>query len=119
MSLLDGGMQAIFGAMFGAVYLDGTLTKGLATDTGTGGFSVADTAYPVKAMAAAMSDQARAASGLPEPAVMISLLRAGLAVAVDLDDRLTIGGKTYRAVRVETDPAAVAFVVTAVPVSSS
>ena len=44
------------------------------------------------------------------------MLRAGLPVAVDLDDEMTLGGVTYRAIKIDTDPAGAAFAVTAVPV---
>ncbi len=116
MALLDGGLARIFGTAFGAVYVDATLIKGVFTDDGGGGFAVASTDIPVKAMVERVSDRARAASGLPDTAVTISVLRAGLAVPVALDDALTLSGQTYRAIRVETDPAGAAWSIVAVPV---
>ncbi len=115
MPLLDGDLQNIFGAALGAVYLDGVLHKIVASDTGAGGFSTATTDHPVKAMVEAVSDRARAASGLPLPSVSISVLRAGLPVSVDLDDLVTVSGRTYRVIRADTDAAGAAFSLIAVP----
>ncbi len=116
MSLLDGDLQRLFGAVFAAVYRDATLAKSTDTDTGTGGFAVAATNRPVKAMVSAMSDRARADRALPESAVTISLLRAGMTAGVDLDDLVFVAGLGYRIIRVESDPAGAAWSVVAVPV---
>ena len=115
MPLFDGDLQKIFGAAFGAVYRDATLHKVAPADTGTGGYATSTTDYPVKAMLEALSDEARAASGLPLPAVRISLLRAGLPADADLDDLVAVAGQTFRVTRVDTDPAGVAWSLVAVP----
>lgn len=115
MPLLDGDLQTIFGAAFAAFYLDAVLHKVATADAGTGGFAVGTADHPVKAMVEALSDRARAASGLPLPAVSISLLRAGLPVSVDLDDLVTVSSKTYRVIRVDIDPAGAAWSLVAVP----
>lgn len=114
MPLLDRDLQTVFGAALGSLYLDATLHK-VTSESGSGSFSTATTDHPVKAMVEAVSDRARAASGLPLPAVSVSVLRAGLSVAADLDDLITISGRTYRVIRVETDPAGAAWALVAVP----
>ena len=116
MSLLDGELAAVFGAAFAGLSRAATLTKVSATDDGSGGFHAAFAGIPVRAMVEAVSDRARAASGLPDPAVTVSVLRAGLAVAVDLDDEIAVAGQSYRVIRVDTDPAGAASTTVAVPV---
>ncbi len=115
MSLLGGDLAALLGAAFGSLYADAVLHKVVTTDLASGGFSVATTDYPAKAMIETLSDQARAASGLPQESVSISLLRGGLRAAADLDDSVSIAGAAYRVIRVETDPAGAAWSLIAVP----
>ncbi len=116
MSLLDGDLAAVFGAAFAGLYRAATLNKVSPTDDGSGGFRAAFTGVPVRAMVEAVSDRARVASGLPDPAVTISVLRAGLAAAVDLDDEVAVAGQIYRVIRIDTDPAGAAWTAVAVPV---
>jgi hypothetical protein len=85
------------------------------TATGTGGFTVTAKDYPVKLSLDSASSTERAASGLPNDAVRLLILRAGLPASVDVDDQVTVTGTTYRVIKVETDVAAASFVVTAVP----
>lgn len=115
MPLLDGGLAAVFGAAFGAVMADGTLHKIEHADTGTGGFAVTATHHPAKLGVDSVEATERAASGIPNSAVRLTVLRTGLPVAVDLDDELTVGGATYRAIKVDADPAGAAYAVLAVP----
>ncbi len=116
MSLLDGDLAALFGAAFAPLYSDATLAKLAPRDDGAGGFAVVATTSPAKALVEAVSDRARAASGLPETAVTLSVLRAGLGAELALDDEVTVGATTYRVIRVETDPAGAAYTALAVPV---
>ncbi len=115
MSLLDGGLSALFGAVFSGLFRDATLAKLAATDDGSGGFETSFTSYPVKVMLEAVSDRARAASGLPDLAVTVLVLQAGLAVTLDLDDRVTVAGTSYRVVKVDADPAGAAWTAVVVP----
>lgn len=115
MTLLDGDLAALFGAAFAPLYRDATLTKLAPTDDGAGGFTTVPTPYPARAMVDSVSDAARAASGIPDEAVTLSVLRAGLDASLDLDDEVAVGGNTYRIVRVGTDPAGAAYTAVAVP----
>lgn len=115
MTLLSGGLQAVFGAAFAALYADGTLHKATLTDDGTGSFTAATTDVPIKVLAESVSDRDRAAGGLPRAGTTLSVLRAGLAMAIALDDSLTVAGVTYRVVQVDTDPAAAAYRLVGVP----
>lgn len=115
MSLLDADLAALFGAAFATLYRDATLMKSSSVGDGAGGFAVTTVPYPAKVLVEAVSSRARAASGLPDPAVTLSVLRAGLAVSVDLDDEIAVANATYRVIRVDTDPAGAAYGVVAVP----
>lgn len=116
MPLIDGDLAALFGAAFATLYRDATLTKLAPADDGAGGFAVTPTPWAAKALVEAVSDRARATSGIPDPAVTLSVLRAGLGTTLDLDDQVTIAGTTYRVIRVDTDPAGAAYRAVAVPV---
>ena len=116
MPLLDGDLAALFGAAFAPFYRDAVLLKLAPADDGAGGFTVTPTAFHARALVEAASDAARAASGIPAPAVTLSVLRAGLGAALDLDDEVAVAGATYRIVRVGTDPAGAAYTALAVPV---
>ncbi len=116
MSLLDGDLAALFGAAFAPLYRDATLAKLAPADDGAGGFTTAPTVHAAKAIVESVSDAARAASGIPASAVTLSVLRAGLGATLDLDDEVTVGGATYRVIRVGTDPAGAAYTAAAVPV---
>ena len=116
MGLLDGDLAQVFGEAFAALYRTASLAKSAETDDGSGGFAIVATSIPILAMVEALSDRARAASGLPDAAVTISVLRARLPVTVDLDDTVSVAGVSYRVIRVETDPAGGAFTAIAVPV---
>ena len=93
---------------FAALYRDATLQKTLLSTTASGGFA-GRTASPVLALVDAVSDRARAASGLPDPAVTLSVLRAGLAAAVEVDDQVAVAGASYRVIKAATDPAGAAW----------
>ena len=115
MSLLDGDLAVLFGAAFAGLFRNATLGKLTVTDDGSGGFTSVLIPYPVKLMVEAVSDRSRAASGLPEMAVTLSVLQAGLGATVDLDDQITVGGTNYRVIRVEADPAGAVWTAIAVP----
>ncbi len=115
MPLLGGGLAAVFGAAFGSVLADATFHKAQHADTGAGGFAVTTADYPVKLSLDAVGAGERAADGVPASAVRLTVLRAGLPAAVDLDDTFTVGGATFRAIKVDTDPVGAAYAVLAVP----
>lgn len=115
MTLLEGPLAAVFGAALGALFRPATLHKTRETDDGQGGFTTASTDHPVRVSADALGAAERAASGLPLEAVRFTILLGGLPVVPDLDDELTLGGTTYRLVRVDTDPAGASASAAAVP----
>lgn len=115
MSLLEGPLAAVFGTAFGALFRTATLHKTRETDNGQGSFATASTDYPVKVSPDALGAAERAASGLPLNAVRFTILVGGLPVTPDLDDELTLGGTTYRLIKVDTDPAGASVNAAAVP----
>lgn len=118
MSWLNAGMQAVFGAAFGALYQDGVLHSVIATDDGLGGFTSTAVDTPIKLLVDSLSDTDRAAGGLPRTAVRITVLRAGMPGAIDVDDQISVSGASYRVLQAETDPAGASFALVAVPVPS-
>lgn len=121
MGLLDGGLQAVFGAAFGAVYRDGTLRKATKTPDGSGGYSTTYVDYPIKFQPEVDSNEARAAMGIPVDGGKFIILLAGLGVRPDFDDLLTASATaatpaiTERIVKTQSDPANAALIVWTVP----
>ena len=115
MSLLDGDLATLFGTAFAGLFRNAILDKSTVTDDGSGGFASMLVPTPAKVMVEAVSDRARAASGIPDVAVTLSILQAGLGTTVDLDDQITVGGMNYRVIRVEADPAGAVWTAIAVP----
>ncbi|MCW6510982.1 hypothetical protein [Lichenifustis flavocetrariae] len=113
MSLLNGGLRAVFGSAFGALYGDGVLHKTTLTDDGIGGVTATAIDSGVKVLVESLSAQDKI--GLPRNAVHLTVLRAGLTAGIALDDSVTVDGATYRVVQVDTDPAGAAFALVGVP----
>lgn len=109
MSLLDGGIAAIFGAAFGGLYLSGTLHRGLGEPiydlegniTGYGGG--ADVA--VKLQVDAVTYSMRQAEGYAEGDVRIIVLSSGIP-AITTDHEITARAIKYKIASVDVDPAA-------------
>ncbi|WP_131194931.1 hypothetical protein [Lichenihabitans psoromatis] len=116
MTLLTGGLAAVFGAAFGAIFADGVLHQSNETATGTGGFTVSWSDSPIKFCLDAVDQATRGAAGLPSNVVKLTVLQASAPGGIGLDDQISLAGLTYRVVNVDTDPAAVGFVLLAVPI---
>lgn len=121
MGLLDGGLQAVFGAAFGAVYRDGTLRKATMTPDGSGGYSTSYVDHPIKFQPDVDSNAARAAMGIPLEGGKFIVLLAGLGVLPDFDDliiapaTLATPAISERVVKTQGDPANAALIVWTVP----
>jgi hypothetical protein len=112
MSFLS-GLSAVFGAALAPLAADGVLHSTTLADTGAGGVAASFVDCPVKVLVESLSDADRI--GLPRDAVRLTVLRAGLAVPVALDDSLTVGSETFRVTGVDRDPAGASFVLVGVP----
>lgn len=111
MSLLDGGMAQAFAAVFGGIYLDGTLYRARTfEDDGAGG---APTRAPnddgflpgesVKVQIDAATQAMRSAEGYVDGDVRILMLAHGVA-APDTDCEVGAGGARYMVETIGTDP---------------
>jgi hypothetical protein len=105
MALLDGGLQNIFGAAFGAIYLDGTLIRVTKTDDGEGGWSEAFAAHPIKGQVDAVTERMRQSAGYTDGDMRIIVLQAGSPVQPVTDDRVILGNSIWDVAGIEADPA--------------
>lgn len=112
MSFLS-ALPAVFGAALAPLAADGVLHSTTLADTGGGGLAATFTDRPVKVVVESLSAADRI--GLPRHAVRLTVLCAGLAAPVQLDDSLTVSGATYRVTSVDRDPAGASFVLVGVP----
>ncbi|MBW8725444.1 MAG: hypothetical protein JF625_09860 [Inquilinus limosus] len=115
MSLLDGSLRAVFGAAFAPLLLDGTLH--VAVKDADGGMILppvfAD--VPVKGHRDEIGDRQRADWGIPDRAVRLIVLQAGVAAAPTLDDEITLTGGRWRISTIACDPAGAAWILTGMP----
>lgn len=110
MSILDGGIAALFGAAFGGLYLDGVLHAGtgdpIYDDQGniTGYTDGGD--IPIKVQTDRTSDTLKASDGYAVGDVSLIILSNGLTVAIHTDSEITDGyGDRYRVQDVDQDAA--------------
>lgn len=105
--LLDGGLQAVFGAAFGGLYLDATLHRQGLTFASDGDVTEpGDTNEPVKAHFDRVTEAMRQAEGYSEKDVAILILQDGVSAAPTTDDELTLGGQRWKIVGLpDEDPA--------------
>lgn len=110
MGLLDGGIESIFGAALGGLYLPGTLHRDGADPiyddegniTGYGGGADVPCRCQVDAATYAM----RQSEGYSEGDVRIIILSAGLGVNVTTDFQVSAKGKRWTIASAERDAAA-------------
>ena len=110
MGLLDGGIEAIFGAAFGGLYLPGQLVRSAADPiynsqgdiVGYGG----GTSLPIRCQIDAATYAMQQAEGYVEGDVRIIVLSAGLAVPITTDHRITAKGQSWLIQSVERDAGA-------------
>lgn len=94
--LLDGGLQGVFGAAFGGIYLDATLhRKGLVFASDGGVSSPGDSDEPVKAHFASVTEAMRQAEGYSERDVALLILQSGVSAAPTTDDAITLSGQRW------------------------
>jgi hypothetical protein len=106
-SLLDGQLAETFAAVFGAIYLDGSLYRAIeGADDGMGGGSGSGfaPAEPVKIQIDSASYAMQQADGYVEGDVRILMLAYGVA-APDTDAQIAGGGARYMVESVSIDAA--------------
>lgn len=105
MSLLDAEIQSLFGSVFGALYLDGTVTRVTLLDDGFGGLTETTVSAPAKIQRDACTENQRLEQGYSASDVRLLILQAGID-PIDTNCRVTVLGVEYQLGPVITqDPA--------------
>lgn len=107
MGILDGGIQAVFGAAFGSIYLGGSLIRVALNEDGQGGGNPVDGApVPIRVQTDACDERMRGQDGYTDKDVKLLVLRAGVPGGdIDTDCRIIDGrGDEYEIAWVGTDP---------------
>lgn len=95
MSLLDAEIQSLFGDVFGAIYLDGTLTRVTLVDDGFGGLTENSATEPIKVQRDACTENQRLEQGYSASDVRLLILQSGVDL-LDTNCRVTVLGVTYQ-----------------------
>ena len=104
-ALLNGGLQAVFGAAFGAVYLPGYLLRTTLTDDGEGGYSTSHAVHAIKGQVDQASERMRRAEGYTDGDMRVIVLQSGVTVEPNTDDLAILGGKVWALSGIQADPA--------------
>lgn len=104
-ALLNGGLQAVFGAAFGAVYLPGYLLRTTLTDDGEGGYSTSHAVHAIKGQVDQASERMRRADGYTDGDMRVIVLQSGVTVEPNTDDLTVLGGKVWVLSGIQADPA--------------
>jgi hypothetical protein len=109
MGLLDGGLAAIFGAAFGTIYLPGKLHVIGKDADGQVITPVTWSDVDIRGQRDDYSDKQRQDWKIPDKAVRLIVLQAGVATAPTADDEITLLGQRWRVSNISRDPAAAAW----------
>lgn len=104
MGLLDGQIAATFAAVFGPIYLDGTLYRPTFTDDGKGGGASSWSSEPVKVQIDQATQAMRASEGFVDTDQRILVLADGV-TTITTDCEISAGGSRWMIESVGTDPA--------------
>jgi hypothetical protein len=115
MDLLDGSLRAVFGAALAPLLPDGTLHVVAKDANGQVVLPPIFANRPVKGHRDELSDRQRADWGVPDRAVRLVVLQAGITMAPTPDDEITLAGVRWRISTVDCDPAGAAWVLTGMP----
>ena len=88
--LLDGGIQAVFGAAFSGIYLDGELLHSQKVDDGQGGWTESHTSTPVKLQQEQVTQAMREAAGYSDKDIALIVLQDGIETGPTTADRIKI-----------------------------
>lgn len=115
MSILDGGIRAVFGAAFGSFYLDATLIRNTLVGDGEGGGTATPVPEAVKVQQDSVSELTRAQAGYAQNEKRFLILQDGVTGPLTGDCELVFEGVTYMLSRPEQDPARSYWAVRGVP----
>lgn len=113
MALLDGGLQAVFGAAFGTIYLSGTLHRQTRTEGYNGDVSVTWADSPIRYQPDRITEAMRQAEGFTDKDAAFIILQAGVAEP-NTDDEFTASGR-WAIKSVDADPANTHWIIRASP----
>lgn len=116
MSRLFDAMQARANAVFGAVYLDGTLHRATMMDNGKGGWERSFADVPVKGMIDQVTEAMRQQAGYTDRDVRIILLSGSLDAAPTTNDQVTLRGTRWSIAAPTDDPVQAGYVMRGTPV---
>lgn len=114
--MLNGAISAMFGQVFGAIYLDAMLQTVTLTPDGSGGGTETVTLQACKVQQDMVREETRATAGYAQNERRFLILQAGVTGQVTGDSRLVFEGVTYSLSEPEQDPARSYWAVRAVPV---
>ena len=108
MGLLDGGISALFGTVFGGLYLDGQIIAVSYTDDGTGSLTpVVAASIPCKVQVDACTERQKLEEGYRATDARLLILQSGIATKPVGGNRVVAKGVTYIiGPTVNQDPAA-------------
>lgn len=121
MGLLDGGIQALGGTIFGAFYLNGQLWRSTKDASGRPIVPLTWTPHTMKVQQDDYSVSQRAAANIPEKSVRLIILQKSLDIEPLNDDEATVPAhaglpaRRYRLSSRSRDPAGIGWVFTGTP----
>lgn len=115
MSFLDAIPAEISEALAGD-FRDATIGVPTLVSDGEGGFTSTYAETAVKALRIDYTLDYRTRNQIPETDVSIIVLRFGVAMTPGTDHRVTIGGRTFSVIAVETDPTDATWTLQARPI---
>ena len=120
-ALLDGGLQAVFGAAFAGVYLQGTLHRAIRAEADNGDVTEVFTGdpgqpagTPIRYQPDRITEAMRQAEGYTDKDAAFLILQSGVSPAPTTDDEMTAGGR-WAIKSVDADPASTHWIVRASP----
>lgn len=116
MTLLEGGITALFGDVFGEFYLDGSIISVANADDGEGGYTQTTTTHACKLQVDACTDRQKLELGYTARDVRVLILQASASVRPSPGNRVVSRGVTYTVGPVVTeDPASSYWEIRATP----
>lgn len=109
MGLLDGGLQAVFGAAFAGVYLDGTLHRSSRVEAENGNITETFVSQAIKVQKDACTERMRQQEGYSDRDVRLIVLQVAPDSSVleepSTDDQITAAGQRWAISGIVSDPA--------------
>lgn len=106
MGLLDGDIQALFGSVFGGIYLDATLHRLNRTVAADGDVATAETTEALKVQVKSITERLMDQLGIRDLDAALIVLQSGVSGPPVGDDEITVGSTRWKVKgRPHEDPA--------------